>query len=117
MVMAAPLGITTSMSRDLLAATAPAAAPAAPPTTAPFAFLPSSRPAMAPMAAPPATFAASAPVTRSEEHTSELQSRPHLVCRLLLENSQTVPRGGCPGAAHRARPRARRAGARRRFGP
>src|SRR5690554_7014866 len=24
------------------------------------------------------------PVTRSEEHTSELQSRPHLVCRLLL---------------------------------
>src|SRR5690554_7026432 len=24
-------------------------------------------------------------VTRSEEHTSELQSRPHLVCRLLLE--------------------------------
>src|SRR5690554_7298979 len=23
-------------------------------------------------------------VTRSEEHTSELQSRPHLVCRLLL---------------------------------
>src|SRR5690554_7235362 len=28
---------------------------------------------------------------RSEEHTSELQSRPHLVCRLLLEkkNKQT----------------------------
>src|SRR3989442_9008342 len=26
-----------------------------------------------------------APVVRSEEHTSELQSRPHLVCRLLLE--------------------------------
>src|SRR5690554_7141681 len=25
------------------------------------------------------------PVFRSEEHTSELQSRPHLVCRLLLE--------------------------------
>src|SRR5690554_2251725 len=24
-------------------------------------------------------------LTRSEEHTSELQSRPHLVCRLLLE--------------------------------
>src|SRR5690554_7211406 len=24
-------------------------------------------------------------ITRSEEHTSELQSRPHLVCRLLLE--------------------------------
>src|SRR5690625_6379746 len=25
---------------------------------------------------------------RSEEHTSELQSRGHLVCRLLLENRQ-----------------------------
>src|SRR5690554_7446998 len=25
------------------------------------------------------------PIKRSEEHTSELQSRPHLVCRLLLE--------------------------------
>src|SRR3989442_4861822 len=25
---------------------------------------------------------------RSEEHTSELQSRPHLVCRLLLELKQ-----------------------------
>src|SRR5690554_1803406 len=25
------------------------------------------------------------PDPRSEEHTSELQSRPHLVCRLLLE--------------------------------
>src|SRR5690554_7236608 len=25
------------------------------------------------------------PLVRSEEHTSELQSRPHLVCRLLLE--------------------------------
>src|SRR5690554_6993870 len=24
-------------------------------------------------------------ISRSEEHTSELQSRPHLVCRLLLE--------------------------------
>src|SRR5690554_7787826 len=24
-------------------------------------------------------------LNRSEEHTSELQSRPHLVCRLLLE--------------------------------
>src|SRR5690625_5351764 len=28
-------------------------------------------------------------VVRSEEHTSELQSRGHLVCRLLLENKQT----------------------------
>src|SRR5690554_7096681 len=29
--------------------------------------------------------AATTTVERSEEHTSELQSRPHLVCRLLLE--------------------------------
>src|SRR3989442_3665629 len=27
---------------------------------------------------------------RSEEHTSELQSRPHLVCRLLLEKKKTT---------------------------
>src|SRR5205809_1273775 len=35
------------------------------------------------------------PVMRSEEHTSELQSRLHLVCRLLLEKKkqkqQTTP--------------------------
>src|SRR3989442_15673601 len=29
-------------------------------------------------------------VSRSEEHTSELQSRPHLVCRLLLEKKKTL---------------------------
>src|SRR5687768_18370413 len=28
--------------------------------------------------------------TRSEEHTSELQSRLHLVCRLLLEKKNTT---------------------------
>src|SRR5690554_7040619 len=27
---------------------------------------------------------------RSEEHTSELQSRPHLVCRLLLEKKNNI---------------------------
>src|SRR3989442_7308045 len=27
---------------------------------------------------------------RSEEHTSELQSRPHLVCRLLLEKKKNM---------------------------
>src|SRR3989442_6664372 len=31
------------------------------------------------------------PIKRSEEHTSELQSRPHLVCRLLLEKKKTNP--------------------------
>src|SRR2546429_7111589 len=29
---------------------------------------------------------------RSEEHTSELQSRLHLVCRLLLEKKKNIPR-------------------------
>src|SRR3989442_10926556 len=29
---------------------------------------------------------------RSEEHTSELQSRPHLVCRLLLEKKKKFRR-------------------------
>src|SRR5690554_7156883 len=35
-----------------------------------------------------AVSAASASSGRSEEHTSELQSRPHLVCRLLLEKKK-----------------------------
>src|SRR2546421_6563515 len=30
-------------------------------------------------------------IHRSEEHTSELQSRSDLVCRLLLEKKKTVP--------------------------
>src|SRR2546422_4284563 len=29
-------------------------------------------------------------MTRSEEHTSELQSRLHLVCRLLLEKKKNI---------------------------
>src|SRR5690625_6234142 len=29
-------------------------------------------------------------MARSEEHTSELQSRGHLVCRLLLEKKNTI---------------------------
>src|SRR5690554_7168410 len=31
--------------------------------------------------------------SRSEEHTSELQSRPHLVCRLLLEKKNKIKLG------------------------
>src|SRR5690625_6833703 len=31
-----------------------------------------------------------ADISRSEEHTSELQSRGHLVCRLLLEKKKAV---------------------------
>src|SRR3712207_8275329 len=34
---------------------------------------------------------------RSEEHTSELQSRQYLVCRLLLEKKQIHSSGRLPG--------------------
>src|SRR3989442_3920582 len=34
------------------------------------------------------TVSCSSATLRSEEHTSELQSRPHLVCRLLLEKKK-----------------------------
>src|SRR3712207_6980773 len=33
---------------------------------------------------------------RSEEHTSELQSRQYLVCRLLLEKTKTMHQPLCP---------------------
>src|SRR2546429_828435 len=37
-----------------------------------------------------ATYQSVSPILRSEEHTSELQSRLHLVCRLLLEKKKNV---------------------------
>src|SRR3712207_8507484 len=40
---------------------------------------------------------------RSEEHTSELQSRQYLVCRLLLEKN-TARRGGRVVGAHAGAP-------------
>src|SRR5690554_7369935 len=36
---------------------------------------------------------------RSEEHTSELQSRPHLVCRLLLEKKTRARPATCSAAS------------------
>src|SRR5947209_14473735 len=44
-------------------------------------------------------------LVRSEEHTSELQSRQYLVCRLLLEKKKQSPRAqhvpqGAEGAPH-----------------
>src|SRR2546422_1509814 len=38
--------------------------------------------------------------TRSEEHTSELQSRLHLVCRLLLEKKKNPQRHHADGQLH-----------------
>src|SRR5438445_7576988 len=40
----------------------------------------------------PAAGAARAARDRSEEHTSELQSRQYLVCRLLLEKKKQITR-------------------------
>src|SRR2546429_6950227 len=43
--------------------------------------------------------------TRSEEHTSELQSRLHLVCRLLLEkkkNKRKIGKYGRPSTTRRS---------------
>src|SRR5436305_10748345 len=39
---------------------------------------------------PPRLLIAQLRPVRSEEHTSELQSRPHLVCRLLLEKKKLI---------------------------
>src|SRR3712207_7915471 len=39
----------------------------------------------------PSFSAPAATATRSEEHTSELQSRQYLVCRLLLEKKKKQP--------------------------
>src|SRR3712207_7160506 len=54
--------------------------PTSPPTSPPSSLLSSSAPS--PSSSRPAT------PTRSEEHTSELQSRQYLVCRLLLEKKK-----------------------------
>src|SRR2546429_7874070 len=43
-------------------------------------------------------------VDESEEHTSELQSRLHLVCRLLLEKKKTSTQPRPPPSRHRAPP-------------
>src|SRR2546422_6892925 len=40
-------------------------------------------------------------LARSEEHTSELQSRLHLVCRLLLEKKKKPQRAGTARWRHR----------------
>src|SRR2546422_5520614 len=55
---------------------------------------------------PPDVSNARARKQRSEEHTSELQSRLHLVCRLLLEKKKhTVPQNVVPDALPTQPPR------------
>src|SRR5256884_2671247 len=59
-------------------------------------------PAMSPRGQSPCPVGSPA---RSEEHTSELQSRLHLVCRLLLEkNKATCLPQHCLGSASRLPP-------------
>src|SRR5205814_2912303 len=53
----------------------------------PYTTLFRSMPAWAPPPTPPSPWS-SAATRRSEEHTSELQSLRHLVCRLLLEKKK-----------------------------
>src|SRR2546429_4364460 len=48
--------------------------------------------------------ACAAHIGRSEEHTSELQSRLHLVCRLLLEKKKTRTPAPRPPSATLLRP-------------
>src|SRR5690554_7452625 len=51
-------------------------------------YLPRQRPEVTPVIGRYGFFKRSTRKLRSEEHTSELQSRPHLVCRLLLEKKK-----------------------------
>src|SRR5258708_11293829 len=53
---------------------------------------------------PPSTTTKPREPARSEEHTSELQSPDHLVCRLLLEKKKNTERGkiaNSPSSLHR----------------
>src|SRR5690606_40995367 len=60
--------------------------PVTPRAPHPCARRPSVRPSASHRACPKAS--AESPAPRSEEHTSELQSRENLVCRLLLEKKK-----------------------------
>src|SRR5690606_16083759 len=61
----------------------------------PWTLLAAELPGLGTMAPPPASHASGGQpplIPRSEEHTSELQSRENLVCRLLLEKKKTSKR-------------------------
>src|SRR5216684_7902104 len=63
-------------------------------TLFPYTTLFRPRPPAAPPRECPRAHAARHRRPRSEEHTSELQSRLHLVCRLLLEKKKKIPHSG-----------------------
>src|SRR5690606_39531113 len=80
--------VYTLSLRDALPISSAAAAPAAGARAARRRSLPPASPGpprRRPAPAPQAPGASPCDVPRSEEHTSELQSRENLVCRLLLE--------------------------------
>src|SRR3712207_7663460 len=83
----------TTLFRSAAPSSGPPSAPPAPPTP------PGSRRARRSAPARPRCASCRA---RSEEHTSELQSRQYLVCRLLLEKKKASARGngrrGCGSA-------------------
>src|SRR5436305_10961058 len=69
-----------------------------PPRSTLFPYTTLFRPPRVPSAALPTTETSSRAAYccwRSEEHTSELQSRPHLVCRLLLEKKKSLLTAKC----------------------
>src|SRR5688572_31935095 len=55
-------------------------------------------------ASPNASLKCSSNATRSEEHTSELQSQSNLVCRLLLEKKNKIPHVVDPLPIYRPNP-------------
>src|SRR5690606_40579880 len=91
---AAPAALHSSPTRRSSDLEAPA--PSAPlretaePAPVPPVLMPSLLTTAAPLQAPPQV--ETPVVERSEEHTSELQSRENLVCRLLLEKKNRGPR-------------------------
>src|SRR2546429_934190 len=81
---------STTLFRSRRSPADPAAAAPAEPAARTHARCPASGPAApTPTGTPPPR---TAPDHRSEEHTSELQSRLHLVCRLLLEKKNHIER-------------------------
>src|SRR3712207_7960828 len=63
------------------------------PVSAGSALMPAPKPTRQPPATPPTTRCVCVyhrAASRSEEHTSELQSRQYLVCRLLLEKKKQI---------------------------
>src|SRR5258707_12048029 len=70
---------------------------------------PRPRSSLLPSSSPCSAAAMNAQRSRSEEHTSELQSRQYLVCRLLLEKKKRIITYGNATTRGRLRQRAERA--------